>query len=160
MHRLAITALTIATLFVGPGCRPYTDLGVTCLLVKGQDEAGNLVYITNAEIVKGLEYISHGGECDNFVCVRDADMPIGGEPDEPASGYCSNNCIPQAADGCIPENPAHEDPESDAFLSCREISLDPELLAYFRDNDPEQFRRLFGETTTPFYCARGDGPGN
>ena len=160
MSRLAVIALSISALFLGlAGCSTYTDLGVECLLVKGKDEAGNLIYITNGELVEKLEYISHGGECDNYVCVRDADMVfVEGDPDAAATGYCSNNCVPGAPDNCTPANSAHEDPESAEFLSCREMSLDPELLAYFRDNDPEQYRRLFGDGTTPFYCARGDGP--
>src|SRR5690606_19447566 len=162
MSRLAVIALSIVAVVLGlTGCPAYTDLGVQCLLVKGQDAEGNLIYITNAEIVPKLEYLSHGGECDTYDCVRDADMDAGdGAANEPASGYCSNNCVPGAPDNCVPANSSHADPESAEFLSCREISLDPELLAYFRDNDPEQYRRLFGDGSTPFYCARGDGPGN
>lgn len=162
MSRLAVIALSSAALFLGlAGCSTYTDLGVECLLVKGRDADGNNIYITNGELVAKLEYISHGGECDNYVCVRDADMPVGtGDPTAPATGYCSNACVPGEPEACPPADSAHKDPESPGYLSCREISLDPELLAYFRDNDPEQFRRLFGEGATPFYCARGDGPGN
>src|SRR5690606_39929071 len=78
MSRLAVIALSIVAVVLGlTGCPAYTDLGVQCLLVKGQDPEGNLIYIPNAEIVPKLEYIPHGGACANYGCERDAARDVG-----------------------------------------------------------------------------------
>ncbi len=121
--------------------------------------------ILNSEIGPGQEYIAFGAtECEHWVCVRDVDFPAGGDPGDPAQGYCSAPCIPDdgpslpGGDTCVPENAADEDPASPNYLSCRSISVDTDLLAYYRERDPEGYRRNFGDSTTPFYCARGNGP--
>lgn len=163
---VAVASLVLAVLSSGLlGCRPVTDLGKTCTLIRKADNPDqDFAPILNSEIATNQEYIAFGvAECENWVCVRDSDFPGEGNlPGDPAQGYCSAPCIPQ--DGplgdstCVPENAADEDPASPNFLTCRSVSIDPELLALYRERDPEGFRRNFGESTTPFYCARNDGP--
>src|SRR5690606_12254236 len=101
-------------------------------------------FILNSEILAEQEYISFGvAECEFLTCVRDADFPPNDdEPGSPAFGYCSAPCIPQedgsSADGeCVPADAADEDPESPKHLTCRSISVDADLLAHYRETDPE-----------------------
>lgn len=165
---VAVASLVLAVLSTGlVGCRQVTDLGTTCTLVrKGDTEDQAFAPLLNSEIKVGQEYISFGAvECEHWACVRDADFDAGNvEPGDPAQGYCSAPCIPQdgaALPGtgtCVPADAADEDPESPNFLTCRSVSIDPELLALYREADPEGYRRNFGDSTTPFYCARGNGP--
>ncbi len=145
----------LATLAV-TGCRVQTDLGAPCLMVK-KDPTGTQtsVPITEGEVTSGRDFISFGAmECDDFVCVRDASStrPSGATDSTPATGYCSRGC--EQNEACPAANP--EDDKIEALkLTCRALLLDTETINLLCREDEAQCRRIFGETRTPYFCARG-----
>ena len=86
------------------------------------------------------DIVSFGGvDCSTRICVRDTAyvQPAG---EGAALGYCSMPC------GACPQG-----------MTCRPLLLDEQTLAAIKAADPERYRRLFGETTTPYFCIRGGG---
>lgn len=162
----AVAWVLFASLGVGlTGC-VKSDLGTECVLVrKGDVDGGDAVaFLTNADVKKGQVYISYGAtECEDLVCVRDENFPEDtANPGLPAKGYCSKLCVPQDGptlnSNCPAANPDDNREDSPNRLSCRELTLDPETLAAYREADPEGAAKHFPPDTTPYYCARGTAP--
>lgn len=158
MSRLS-TGAWVASALIGvlvvSGCRAKTDLGRPCTLVKKDpSDAAKSVPLKESEISSGKDFISFGAtECEELVCVRDADVKAG-KPTDEAVGYCSSACIPGSSVKCLNENPA-DDKDAAKKLKCRTLLLDEATLASLRTADPEAYKRYFGETTKPYFCARG-----
>ncbi len=159
LARSLIVSLAVALLV---GCTPATDLGSPCQMVKRDPNVdGGRLFIKNSEIKVGAnkDFISFGAtQCENFVCVRDADYPVpdgGFVPDEIASGYCSDHCAPGAA--CPAQN-GNDDNDARLRLTCRPLLLDTETLALICNGSPEdraKCKAYFGNTSKPDFCARG-----
>jgi hypothetical protein len=149
----------VLTFLLLAGCN-VTDLNRPCTLVVAGPDGG--LRLTKLDLALrnaiNADIISFGSsECEEQKCVRDSaftDDLVDTSPE--AKGYCSAPCSPGSDDGC-----ASADPRLDASpstkLHCRALLLDPATLAALRAKDPERYKRTFGMTTTPFFCARG-GP--
>ena len=123
------------------GCAPAADVGQPCVLVKANPDGGSMgvpirqsdpeiAYSANQDIISFAVT-----ECSTKVCVRDAKFMETGGGD--AHGYCSTACGP-----------------CPTGMTCRALVLDEATLERLRAADPERYKRTFGETTTPYFCAR------
>lgn len=141
-------------------CPVRTDLGTPCTLVKRNPDGGNPISMREGEIPDGgrnTDFISFGAtECEDLVCVRDGNLPLSGRPETTAVGYCSRSCVPTSSIGC-PAKDSHDDKDPTKKLSCRSLLLDEQTLAFLRTNDPSKYHQYFGESTSPFFCARTAG---
>lgn len=150
--------LLVALLGALAGCKETTDLGTPCILVgKDPNNPDASVPLKEGSIKPNRDYISFGAlECDDKVCVRDSTFsrPEGATDDSDAIGYCSRQCVQNSTIGCPAADPA-DDNNAARRLSCRALILDETTLAAIRQADPETFRRYFGDTESPYFCARG-----
>ena len=175
-----LVILLCATL-LATGCTVTTDLGKPCVLKKTQvvrDTNGNpvidpatnkpqteVVAILQNEITTGQDYIAFGiTECDDLICVRDADEPFLEEPADPAQprrqavGYCSRACIEGSdASACEVTDTGVSNALSQR-MACRSLLLDTQTLERLRAEDPAAYRATFGETLSPFFCAGNLSP--
>jgi hypothetical protein len=125
------------------GCAAPADVNLTCVLVRSNPDGGMVgvpLRTTDPEIAfsANLDIISFGGtDCSTRVCVRDAAFQQAPGDGELALGYCSVACGP-----------------CPSGLRCRAPVLDEQTLGRLRASDPESYKRTFGETTTPYFCAR------
>lgn len=139
------------------GCSEETEIGKPCQLVKKptpEDAARNLRFspVLNSELVEDQDFISFGAsDCVDLVCVHDKDSPIVGDPSAPATGYCSQSCIP-GGDTCDAVSGEASD-DLKGRMSCRSLLLDQATLDRLRQENPESYRSTFGENTNPFFCA-------
>lgn len=149
--------------FVLVGCRAKTDLGRECTLVKKLPDGGTAPILEgDIKEAANKDFISLGSvQCEDFVCVRDADFPRPGldggnfDPTKEARGYCSRPCIQGAQ--CPAENAA-DDEKADKRLTCRALLLDEATLSAICSTDPAKCKQYFGETKSPYFCARGNSP--
>jgi hypothetical protein len=157
--RLAV----IAALLMLGGCAVKTDLGSPCFLVRGVDGGAGQpkisVRLHESDIRPNKDFISFGAtECEDLVCVRDSTFPVGANPTDEAQGYCSRPCIQTSTVGCPSQNEA-DDKIPSKRLTCRPLLLDEATLAAICNADPEKCTQYFGDTKSPFFCARGTGDG-
>ena len=151
----------VATLLLGVplffnACRVATDLGLPCQLVKKNPDGGTTsVPILESDLPGGnKDFISFGAtECEDLVCVRDANVPRTGVPGAAALGYCSRACVPNASGGCPAANKS-DDSNPDKRLTCRALLLDEATLGAICTNDPSTCQKI-GDTRSPYFCARG-----
>jgi hypothetical protein len=141
------------------GCSEESEIGKPCQLVKAptpEDAATGARFspVLYGELVPGQDFISFGATgCVDLICVSDKDAYRGTteEQGSPAFGYCSDACIP-GSDSC--SNVAGDAVEGlEARISCRSLLLDQETLDRLRQEDPDAYRRTFGENVSPFFCA-------
>jgi hypothetical protein len=135
------------------GCSGGGDLGHPCTLIrKNPNEAADgikFLTIKESEIVPGRDYISFGvTECEEFVCVRDANAPKG-KPGDDAQGVCTRSCV---TDSTSCSTGVDKDYGGDPF-TCRALLLDQETLAAIKDTDPVKYAQTFGDNLSPYYCA-------
>ncbi|MHB8872139.1 MAG: adventurous gliding motility lipoprotein CglC [Myxococcaceae bacterium] len=157
IRRSIFLALSMCAL---SACPVVTDLGATCRLVKKDpaDTTGKRsMPMVESEIKPGRDFISFGAvECDDLTCVRDSYYvkdPATKDTD-PALGYCSRPCLQTAANACPAQNPA-DDSSALKRLSCRPLILDEATLNFICQTDPTTCRKYFGDTKSPYFCARG-----
>jgi hypothetical protein len=154
MRRSILLAVTSFALL---GCPDGTDLGKQCYLVKKDptDSTGQKpIRIKESEITPGKDFVSLGAaECDNLICVRDADQVKGAAGDD-AKGYCSGHCLQTSTAAC-PSYDSAQDKDPVLRLSCRPLILDEATLAAICQSDPDTCKRYFGDTKTSYFCARG-----
>ncbi len=156
--------IVLAVVAVAAGCKPPTDLGQQCRLVKKNPDGGRALIIQENEIktAANKDFVSFGStDCENLVCVRDsafvADAGMlladGGLPDRDggALGYCSNSC--EVGSVCGAADPA-DDNDSRRRLNCRALLLDTVTLQQLC----KQGKCLQGNLTSPYFCARGAIP--
>ncbi len=153
--RLFVLVSLVLLVFL-EGCRVATDLGRECTLVKKNPDGGSgSVFILESELPDGgtKDYISFGAtQCEDLVCVRDANVPKTGAAGALASGYCSRPCVPNASTGCPAANP-DDDRDPNKKLTCRALLLDEQTLADICTNDPGRCQQIAG-TLSPYFCAR------
>lgn len=132
------------------------DLNTPCTLVRGLPDGGRAALLESDPIVKNSankDFISFGSvECEEKVCVRDSAYTADGG-DGPARGYCSRACVENSPVGC-PSATGALDSDLRTKLSCRALILDEATLAAIKAAKPADYQRIFGMTTSPFFCAR------
>ena len=157
IRRSILLALSIGAL---GACQVTTDLGRECLLVKKDpaDPSGKRsIPMKESEIKPGKDFISFGMvECEDLVCVRDSNQlrPTGATDTSDAKGYCSRPCLQTSTTGCPAADPA-DDKSATRRLSCRPLILDEVTLAGICQVDPTTCKKYFGDTKSPYFCARG-----
>jgi hypothetical protein len=157
--RLLVLISLVLLVFL-EGCRSATDLGRDCTLVKANPDGGTAsLPIFESELPDGgtKDFISFGAtECEDLVCVRDANVPKSGVAGARAAGYCSRPCVPNASTGCPAANP-DDDKNPSRKLTCRALLLDEQTLADICTTDPGRCQQIAG-TRSPYFCARAVNP--
>jgi hypothetical protein len=149
------------------GCKVETDLGNQCGMVKRDptDTDGTDGYrsvpITEGDFPDGEpqgDLISFGAlGCEDLVCVQDAaHRKWTGNPSEPLIGYCSRPCVVGSATGCTPQGEISNDTDPDLKMACRSLLLDSATMGRLCQADPDKCAQYFGNTTSPYFCARGE----
>ncbi len=150
VRRLGVIAL------LAMGACEQTDLNIPCKLVRGLPDGGRADLLKSDPIVKNSankDFISFGStECEDKVCVRDSAFQ---EADDGgvAEGYCSRACVANSSIGCASYS-GQLDNDAKTKLSCRPLILDENTLAAIKAKDPVSYQRIFGVTTSPYFCAR------
>lgn len=133
------------------------DLNTPCTLVRGLPDGGREALRESDPVVKNSankDFISFGSvQCEDKVCVRDSAYTADGGGDVPAQGYCSRACVENSSVGC-PSATGQLDSDPKTKLSCRALILDEATLAAIKAKDFATYQRVFGMTTSPFFCAR------
>jgi hypothetical protein len=135
-------------------CKPPTDLGNDCRMVKRNPDGGRALGIKEGELKSAAnkDFISFGStDCENLTCVRDAEFLRDGgslDVDAGAFGYCSDKC--DEGSTCPSGNP-NDDNDAKRRLNCRALLLDPETLSALCAAG----QCLPGDVRSPFFCARG-----
>jgi hypothetical protein len=151
---LGVPAVVLTMLAGGlvAGCKAKTDMGETCVLVRKNPDGGTAIPITEDRITPGADFISFGAvECEDLVCVRDLNAPLQGG-NVAASGGCSTPCV-EGNDATCDTGDDAVDKSANRFV-CRSLLLDTATLAALREQNPAEFQRYFGDTTSPFFCAK------
>ncbi|MFL5322266.1 MAG: adventurous gliding motility lipoprotein CglC [Myxococcaceae bacterium] len=157
MNRLLGAGIVLASLGLGAGCGPSSGLNKDCILVKKDpNDASKTAQITEADVQSNnnRDIISFGStDCEDLVCVHEAGSPLTGNPAKELHGFCSKACLEGSTNSCPSDNP-EDDKKPDTKFSCRSLLLDEQTLATLRQSDPESYKKFFGDTTSPFFCAR------
>ena len=140
-------------------CSQSGDLNKACVLVT--KDAGDPTGRTPADLLESqipnthTDFISFGSpDCDNLVCVRDANYPRGDAGDV-AMGYCSAPCDPGVSAECQSFDGNNTGPNA---LTCRPLLLDTQTLHSICSQDAGACQEYFSNTSKPFFCARGGTP--
>jgi hypothetical protein len=152
--RLAL--LVSAALLLG-GCKETSDIGKPCLLVK-RGTGSEAAPVTRADLKDGQDFVSFGSlDCEDLVCVLDADTPVETAENGQVKGYCSKACQAEAVDTCAVTDPdAIESVRT--RMACRPLLLDQKALEDLKATDPATYRATFGENTSPYFCAAEPPP--
>lgn len=151
--------LVVAAAVAVASCSPRPQNNIPCTLVKKDpsDPTGQRsVFIYEPEISANAsrDVISFGAvECEDLVCIREGGAPIGNDPSVAVAGWCSKPCLEGQTNACPSNDPALDKDPATA-MSCRKLLLDEEALNSLRQTDPTTYKRYFGDTQSPFFCAR------
>ncbi|HEX5751391.1 MAG TPA: adventurous gliding motility lipoprotein CglC [Archangium sp.] len=148
-------ALLVSAVLLCGGCKVNSDIGKRCLLVKkSTDPSRESDPVVVNDLSAGQDFISFGSlDCEDLVCVKDADMPVETADNGQVFGYCSSACVPdELVDPCPVTDPeAIESVKS--RMSCRALLLDQQALDDLRQKDPATYRSYFGDSNSPYFCA-------
>ena len=151
-------AVFLAAVFMATGCKVETDLGKSCTMRRRatpEEEAASgdkAVTLTNADLDTAQDFISFAAtECEELVCVRDVSSVEGG-PDQPAKGYCSDECILGSTDSCEVTDDSVK-PELANRMTCRNLVLDQDALNILIQSDPAKWGPVFGSNRSASFCA-------
>lgn len=159
-------------------CSTGGDLNQPCELVKAGPDGGAAPILESELPTSHTDFISFGSpDCDDLLCVRDADYPRDTDGGAVAYGYCSTPCTPGASDQCqsfdssLDQNksqcgsPADCKVEAQCLnglcqtqLNCRALLLDAQTLAAICANDAGACQMYFNGVSEPYFCARGTTP--
>jgi hypothetical protein len=147
--------IVLSAALLASACEVTTQLGQECLLIKQDpDRPGESTAILEREILPGQDFISFGvTDCEDLVCVRDANYVGDSNPDAQAKGYCSQDCVEGSGkSGCeVTDTGVAENIRTG--ITCRSLLLDQASLERLRQEDPVAYRRTFGENNSPYFCA-------
>ncbi|WP_063640986.1 adventurous gliding motility lipoprotein CglC [Stigmatella aurantiaca] len=148
-------AVLLSAALLSSACEITTQLGQECLLIKQDpNNPGESTAILEREILPGQDFISFGvTDCEDLVCVRDANFAADPNPDAQAKGYCSQDCVEGSGkSGCsVTDTSVAENIRN--RITCRSLLLDQASLERLRQEDPVAYRRTFGENNSPYFCA-------
>ncbi len=154
-------ALLVSAALLFGGCKETSDIGKPCLLVKrGEDAKGATIAVpvTRADLKDGQDFVSFGSlDCEDLVCVLDADTPVEAAENGQIKGYCSKACKVETLDTCAVTDPDATEAVK-ARMACRPLLLDQQALEDLKANDPATYRATFGDNTSPYFCAAEPPP--
>ena len=148
----------LSAALLASGCEVTTELGKPCTLVKkptAEEEAQGIPNkpVLESEIAPNQDFISFGAtDCEDLICVRDAEYPRDPDPNAPALGYCSNECV-EGSDGDCEVTGSDVNDDLKTRMVCRSLLLDQTTLERLKRDDPVAYRQTFGETNSPYFCA-------
>jgi hypothetical protein len=146
-------ALLVSAVLLCGGCKVTTDIGKPCLLVK--KGATGSAPVTAGDLREGQDFISFGSlDCEDLICVKDADMPVESADNGQIKGYCSKPCVEDPlVNVCeVTDADAHESVKTRG-MSCRPLLLDQQALDELRKSDPAAYRATFGDNNSPYFCT-------
>ena len=145
-------ALLVSAVLLCGGCKVTSDIGKPCLLVKkgtGSDSAP----VTVSDLRSGQDFISFGAlDCEDLVCVKDANMPTQLAENGQVIGYCSKACVAETQGTCD-VTATEADASVKNSIACRPLLLDQQALDELRASDRAAYRATFGDNTSPYFCA-------
>jgi hypothetical protein len=150
-------AVFLSGALLASGCEVTTQLGKPCVLVKRPSDAEAAQGIRSkpvleSEIAPKQDFISFGStDCEDLICVRDAEAPRDQDPNAAAQGYCSQECV-EGASTCEVTDSSVDQTLRDR-MTCRSLILDQASLERLKKDDPVTYRATFGETNSPYFCA-------
>jgi hypothetical protein len=153
-----LTLLVSALLLCG-GCKVTSDIGKPCLLVKRGANGSDSAPVTQSDLAAGQDFISFGAlDCEDLVCVKDANMETQVAENGQVIGYCSKACVEDTDDSALTTDAcAVTSEEAQAQvkerMTCRALLLDQQALDTLRANDRATYRAYFGDNTSPYFCA-------
>lgn len=146
-------ALLVSAVLLCGGCKVTSDIGKPCLLVKKGTTSGSSDPVLEGDLTPGQDFISFGSlDCEDLVCVKDADMPTTTAPNGQVYGYCSKACVADTPNTCAVTD-SDADPTVKDRMSCRALLLDQKALDDLRRSDPVTYRSTFGDNNSPYFCA-------
>jgi hypothetical protein len=141
------------------GCSTTTPLGDECTMVRRDpadtDTSDGIrsIPLKEREITANKDFISFGAtDCEDLTCVRDASDPKGPVDEADAVGFCTRPCLHTNPQSCLTGNDKID--KGDNPFVCRPLLLDEDTLATLRAENPDQYRQYFGDTQSPYFCAR------
>jgi hypothetical protein len=143
--------LLLSAVLLASGCQVTTQLGQSCVLVKKKD-ATSSTPVLEKDIAPKQDFISFGAtDCEDLICVRDAESPHDPDPEAVALGYCSQECV-EGSSSCTVTSTDVDTALKDR-MTCRSLLLDQASLERLKKDDPVAYRNTFGETNSPYFCA-------
>ncbi|MFP2910544.1 adventurous gliding motility lipoprotein CglC [Pyxidicoccus sp. 3LFB2] len=158
-------ALLMSAAMLLGGCEVSSQIGKPCTLVRKSTPEELEQFKTKTrpilekEIAPRQDFISFGAvECEDLICVRDADFPratnedgtVNGNAD--AMGYCSKECV-EGSNSCEVKDTSDVQEGLPERMACRALLLDQDTLEALRSADEAFYRRTFGENNSPFFCS-------
>lgn len=158
MKRVLFAAvIAVSSLAIG-SCGAPTDLNKPCVMVKKDpNDPSKSLPITQGDIQSNpnRDVISFGStECEDLVCVHEAGAPLNGAPTDALTGFCSRACAQGASANTCASAEENLDKDPVTAFSCRSLLLDEATLGALKQNDPATYKQYFGDTTSPYFCAR------
>ncbi|RKG91442.1 gliding motility protein [Corallococcus sp. CA053C] len=153
------SALFMSAVLLLGGCEVTTELGKPCGLVRkatdseAQTFGRDFMPIYEKDIAADQDFISFGSlDCEDLVCVRDDASARDPDPNAPALGYCSKECVEGTTSGCEVTNDEAVEGIKER-MTCRPLLLDQATLEAIKIADEAFYRRTFGENNSPYFCA-------
>jgi hypothetical protein len=150
-------AVFLSAALLASGCEVTTELGKPCVLVKRDPSSNSTTGVRStpvleSEIATNQDFISFGStDCEDLICVRDADAPRDADPNAAAQGYCSQECVEGSSTCEVTDSSVDEALRT--RMTCRSLLLDQASLERLKKDDPVAYRNTFGETNSPYFCA-------
>lgn len=150
-------AIFLSAALLASGCEITTELGKPCVLVKRDPSSDSTTGVRStpvleSEIATNQDFISFGStDCEDLICVRDAESPRNTDPNAPAQGYCSQECVEGTSSCEVTDTSVDEALRT--RMTCRSLILDQASLERLKRDDPATYRATFGETNSPYFCA-------
>jgi hypothetical protein len=154
--------ILLSAALVFTGCSVTNDLGRTCTLKRKATDAEIAADpngprsrdILMSELAPDQDYISFGvTDCDDLICIRDAEAQLEPGPKGEALGYCSRACPEGKGPEVCEVTDTGAIDKLEERIACRSLLLDTKTLERLRLENPDEYRRTFGETLSPFFCA-------
>jgi hypothetical protein len=152
-------AVFLSAALLASGCEVTTQLGKPCVLVRKPTQAEleaeqgiRSKPVLEGEIAPKQDFISFGStDCEDLICVRDAEAPRAQDPNAHAQGYCSQECVEGSSSCEVTDTSVDETLRN--RMTCRSLLLDQASLERLKRDDPVTYRNTFGETNSPYFCA-------
>jgi len=148
-------ALLVGAALLCGGCEVPSEVGKPCLLVKKSTSADRKFdLVVPSDVRFDQDFVSFGSQdCEDLICVRNANSEVKVAEDGSVLGYCSRACAEGGADTICAVNHPDADATVKATMGCRSLLLDQQALNDLRRENPAEYRSTFGENNSPFFCA-------
>jgi len=134
-------------------CNPPVDYGNPCRLTRPNGDGGlAFIPLDDPAIAQGsgFDFLATGdSDCEDLVCIRqkgkDYSQFDDGDPADDgtklAHGECSTPCTDDTDCG-----------DQARGLTCTQLAFDPAFLEQLKTNDPDTYKKYFGDSASANYC--------